>query len=163
MAPADIGIVYVFTNPAMPELVKIGYTASLSTAKRIGELSANTAIPLPFEDLVSIPVEHPRAVERKIHAALSKYRVSPDREFFRLSELAAMHCVAEVLWPMEYCPGKDVGPGETAELDLHAYLRAWLRHVDRMVKRFPEYFRDNGLCAYLLDAVHRYEREHGEM
>jgi len=41
-------IVYVFTNEAMPELVKIGRTTN-SVVERLTDLSRSTAIPLAFE------------------------------------------------------------------------------------------------------------------
>ena len=78
------GFVYVLSNPSMPGLLKIGRTERDPT-DRISELSAGSAVPTPFKleySLFSIEMEE---VEQAIHADLTKYRVSPEREFFQAS------------------------------------------------------------------------------
>lgn len=42
-----IEYVYVLTNPAMPEYVKVGRTNNIE--RRIKDLSKDTSVPLPFE------------------------------------------------------------------------------------------------------------------
>ncbi len=42
------GIVYILTNPAMPNLVKIGMTTRLEVGIRMSELYT-TGVPVPFE------------------------------------------------------------------------------------------------------------------
>ena len=44
----NYGIVYVLTNPAMPDLVKIGMTNRDNVDARMKELF-NTSVPVPFE------------------------------------------------------------------------------------------------------------------
>ncbi len=46
--PAQPGIVYIFTNEAMPGYVKIGMTQADDVAARLKQLDT-TAVPLPFE------------------------------------------------------------------------------------------------------------------
>ena len=46
------GIVYVLSNPAMPEIVKIGKTSDLT--ERMKSLSKPTGVPLAFECVLSL-------------------------------------------------------------------------------------------------------------
>ena len=64
------------------DLYKVGMTTR-DVRTRVGELTASTSSPLPFEVLASWPVRDAAAAERRIHEALRAYRVSPRREFFR--------------------------------------------------------------------------------
>lgn len=81
---SDIGTIYVLSNPAMPGLLKIGFTQRSNTKFRVLELSKNTAVPLHFVLEVEHPVENPMQFERLIHARLDQYRLSPDKEFFKV-------------------------------------------------------------------------------
>jgi len=76
-------IVYVLTNPAMPGLVKIGFTASEDANSRIGQLYT-TGVPVPFELRYACKVDNGIEVERALHIAFSPNRVNPKREFFQI-------------------------------------------------------------------------------
>lgn len=76
------GFVYVLDNISMPGIYKVGYTER-SPSRRAYELSVSTATPRPFRLICYAEYEEARAREQEIHAALSKYRVSPNREFFQ--------------------------------------------------------------------------------
>lgn len=76
-------IVYVLTNPAMPGLVKIGYTASEDANARIGQLYT-TGVPVPFELKYACKVDNGGEVERAMHIAFSPNRINPKREFFQI-------------------------------------------------------------------------------
>lgn len=82
------GWLYLLTNPAMPELVKIGMTTR-SPEERALEL-ASTGVPMPFHVAAAWAVDDVRAAERDAHAALARYRVNDAREWFRLSVPAAI-------------------------------------------------------------------------
>lgn len=96
----QMSIVYIFTNEAMPGLVKIGRT-STSVEQRLSELNRSTGIPLPFVCYYAARVADSPVVERKIHEAFGDHRIRQQREFFRLSphraqaalELAALEDV----------------------------------------------------------------------
>lgn len=77
------GWLYLLTNPAMPGLVKIGMTTR-SPEERAQEL-ASTGVPMPFHVSAAWAVDDVRAAERDAHEALARYRVSDQREWFRLS------------------------------------------------------------------------------
>jgi hypothetical protein len=76
------GLIYCLRNASMPDLYKIGRTKDIET--RLRQLSRATGVPTPFELVVKQWVPDQVKAERSIHQALSKYRYSPDREFFRL-------------------------------------------------------------------------------
>ena len=108
-------VVYVLTNPAMPGLVKIGFTSREDPSHRMDELHT-TGVPLPFECFRALEVEDDevgKRLEKALKQAFTKYRVNPNREFFELEpeEAAAV---------LEVFPGEDVTPQireETGELD----------------------------------------------
>ena len=77
------GIVYLLTNPAMPNMVKIGKTTREDPSVRMGELYA-TGVPLPFECKLAMRVENESEVEKILHIAFGPYRVNAAREFFEI-------------------------------------------------------------------------------
>jgi hypothetical protein len=77
------GIVYVFSNPAMPDIVKIGITQEDNVDKRLRELF-NTSVPVPFECEYACKVENYTVVEHALHIAFSPNRINPRREFFKI-------------------------------------------------------------------------------
>ena len=76
-------IVYVVTNPAMPGLVKIGYTSQAEAKDRIAQLYG-TGVPVPFNIEYAARVENADKVEDALHTAFAPYRINPKREFFRI-------------------------------------------------------------------------------
>jgi len=76
-------IVYVLTNPAMPGLVKIGYTHNEDANARIAQLYTS-GVPVPFNIEFACRVENAEEVERALHFAFAPNRVNPKREFFEI-------------------------------------------------------------------------------
>jgi hypothetical protein len=91
------GIVYVFTNEAMPNLIKIGRTSRSEVEQRRAELSRQTGVPAPFIVEYAAEVEDAAKVESTLHAVFSDDRVSPNREFFR----TAPHKIVKLLQMVE--------------------------------------------------------------
>lgn len=89
---ADIGFVYVMGNRAMPGIFKVGMTMH-APSKRAQELSASTSVPMEFEVLAFGEIEDPANFERQIHIAFAEYRVSPNREFFKVQ----LECLVDIL------------------------------------------------------------------
>ncbi|MXX79408.1 MAG: GIY-YIG nuclease family protein [Chloroflexi bacterium] len=77
------GIVYVLSNPSMPNLLKIGKTTQADPQVRIDQLYTS-GVPVPFVCEIAVQVEDEVAVERALHLAFSSQRVNPSREFFEL-------------------------------------------------------------------------------
>ena len=78
-----IEIVYILTNPTIPDLVKIGRTTNLE--ERMKTLSSHSGIPVPFECYYGCEVEDGQDVERRLHFGFGDHRVNPKREFFRIN------------------------------------------------------------------------------
>jgi len=79
-----LGIVYILTNPAMPDLIKIGRTDG-ALVERVRQLSSVPGVPLPFEVFFAAEVENTAGWEKALHEAFDDRRINSRREFFRLS------------------------------------------------------------------------------
>jgi hypothetical protein len=76
------GIVYVFSNPAMPSIVKIGLTEKDNIEDRLKSLFT-TSVPFPFECEYACKVADCQKVEAALHVAFDPDRINPQREFFK--------------------------------------------------------------------------------
>ena len=74
-------IVYVLTNPSIPDIVKIGMTTDLTTRMRS---LYNSSVPVPFECYFACTVNDMSFVEKQLHDGFDDFRVNPKREFFRV-------------------------------------------------------------------------------
>ncbi len=79
---SDKGIVYILSNSAMPDIIKIGITTRDDLSQRMQELYT-TSVPVPFECVYACRVENCRKVESVLHNAFDTDRVNPQREFFK--------------------------------------------------------------------------------
>ena len=77
-------IVYLLTNPAMPGLLKIGYS-DRTINERMAELSRSPGVPLPFECFLAVETTDARQVEEALHKAFAPWRKNKKREFFEVS------------------------------------------------------------------------------
>ena len=109
MSEAELGIVYVLTNPAMPGLVKIGKTSRGSVDARLSELYS-TGVPVPFECAFAGRIEDESKVEKAFHRAFGPYRLNPKREFFQIEPEQAIAV-------LELMVLKDVTPQLQEEAD----------------------------------------------
>ena len=102
------GLVYILTNPSMPDWVKIGFTDNEDISQRLKELNSSTAVPLSFRVYATLTVENPREIEQRVHALFDliddslhsiektehgKKRV---REFFQVSPSKAYSVLEQV-------------------------------------------------------------------
>jgi len=78
-----MGWVYVAKNPSIPNLIKIGMTDRDDPQTRIEELNT-TGLPEPFQIEFALLVSDAISVEGALHARYSDFRVSMNREFFKL-------------------------------------------------------------------------------
>jgi hypothetical protein len=86
------GWVYVLSNKAMPDIVKIGYSTKEATL-RADELEG-TGLPHPFVVEYNALVVDPRDVEQQVHKRLREYREG--KEFFRIAVSQAIECIRQV-------------------------------------------------------------------
>lgn len=75
------GYVYLFTNAAMPGLIKIG-CSQRDRRVRARELYT-TGVPLPFDIAFELFSEDHKVLEDRMKTELAAFRVNPVREFFR--------------------------------------------------------------------------------
>lgn len=94
-----VGFVYILSNSAFPNYVKIGYTTKDPTL-RAKELDT-TGLPTPFVVEYVLPCACPHLVEKAIHNTLSSYRVSSKREFFAVSIQTAKIVMREHALPQD--------------------------------------------------------------
>ena len=89
-----IGFIYILSNPAFDNLLKVGKTQS-HPIKRAQELSSSTGIPEPFVvewfQLVSRATE----AEKDAHAALQTFRHNKNREFFCIATTECIRITSE--------------------------------------------------------------------
>jgi len=90
------GYIYVISNPSMPNLLKIGYTTR-NVKERIAELDSSSGVPEPFCIESVFASSAPELEERRIHAALNEYRLSANREFFKLDTKLAIQSIGSTL------------------------------------------------------------------
>ena len=67
-----MGIVYVLSNPAFDNYVKVGRTIDLEQRMKVLD---NTSVPLLFRCVFAIEVDDDVAVERLVHQAFADVRV----------------------------------------------------------------------------------------
>lgn len=141
-ADSDGGIVYVLTNDAMPNMVKIGRTSGGGVERRVAELSRATGVPLPFKVAVARSVHDARVVENALHVAFGPDRVNPSREFFSIAPERAVAVINAF-------PGQELTPQtewaveraiEASEPGTLAAARAFERK-----RRPPMNFEDMGI------------------
>lgn len=77
------GIVYILTNPGMPNLIKIGVTSREDIKKRMQELYS-TGVPYPFELEYAMKISNAEEIENIIHSIFGIHRVNINREFFEM-------------------------------------------------------------------------------
>lgn len=128
MKDKDVGYVYILSNPAMPDFVKIGHTMK-KVEERAKELS-NTAVPLPYTVEHEELVEKPMVVERLLHAKLRNFRVSRDREFFKVSAVYAEEELNLILYG-ERCP--------------IASFPKKVVNLFSLTQKYPQYFNDKDI------------------
>ena len=95
MARRTVGFTYVLSNPAMPGMVKVGYTTALAEG-RDKELNS-TDVPLPYAVEFGAMTSFPDKVTARAHQMLDWQRVAKDREFFQVAPHLAIEAVRDAL------------------------------------------------------------------
>ncbi len=78
-----MGCVYILENPAMPDLIKIGYTTRTAEERAKELYEGMTGVPTPFVVAHIENCDEPRKLEAAVHKKLSNYRINNNREFFK--------------------------------------------------------------------------------
>lgn len=109
-------IVYLLTNPTMPDLVKIGRTTDLES--RLRSLSTHSGVPVPFECYYACEVGNSVKVEKALHDAFGDHRVNPKREFFRLNPERAV-AILELVAIKDAMPATEIAEDQVELEALH--------------------------------------------
>ena len=83
------GKIYVLTNDAMPDYIKIGFTSSEEVEIRMKQLDT-TGLPLPFRLHACIEIDNAQRLERLAHDVFASHRARPNREFFLMEPETAV-------------------------------------------------------------------------
>ena len=100
------GYIYCLSNPAMPGLLKIGYTEK-TVEERVKSLYS-TGVPMQFVIELSKYVYEPRKKEQYLHMLFNQYRCDKKREFFAIPLSLVMS---------EFC--KIEGVSDTTSISIH--------------------------------------------
>ena len=86
------GFVYIMSNPAFPNLIKIGKSKRDPTTDRVKELN-QTGVPEPFKVEYYAFVEDEDYLERALHTRFNAQRPNQNREFFGVDCLEAIEAI----------------------------------------------------------------------
>jgi len=141
------GFIYIAKNKAMPDLLKIGYTEKVPTA-RISELFT-TGVPEPFELAYYCLVDDVKNIERTIHNKLESFRHSKSREFFRVDlevvlNLIPSLCAPEHEWQSPKSPNKEIV----------AYSRHFVDSEEKELENFVKIATEQSLERYIQEVFY---------
>ena len=77
------GYIYILENDSLKDMVKIGSTTR-DVETRAKELSSSSGVPTPYKIAYKEYVNESADLEKVLHHIFSEYRVSKNREFFRI-------------------------------------------------------------------------------
>jgi hypothetical protein len=100
-----LSIVYILTNEAMPDYIKIGVTDDLK--RRMKELYGS-GVPLPYQCYYAATVADKKDVEKRLHRAFDDYRKNKGREFFFQLDPHKVQTVLEMIAIKNVTPQDDV-------------------------------------------------------
>jgi hypothetical protein len=89
------GKIYILTNDAMPDYIKIGFTAADDVETRMKQLDT-TGLPLPFRLHACVEVENAQQLEKLAHDVFASSRARSNREFFLLEPETAVRYLKAV-------------------------------------------------------------------
>ena len=83
------GKIYILTNDAMPDYIKIGFTTHEDVLTRLKQLDT-TGLPLPFRLHACLELDNAQQLERLAHEVFAGQRARSNREFFLLEPETAV-------------------------------------------------------------------------
>lgn len=108
--------VYVFSNPTMPDIVKVGMTqgGEEGVEKRRKDLSRATGSPTPFIIEGFVFTKNGHLLEKRAHTELRDKRISRNREFFKVSPKKALDLLKEL-------KSQELPPREEFRVDFNSF------------------------------------------
>jgi hypothetical protein len=87
--------VYILSNPALPNMLKIGYTKN-DPYTRAKQISASTGVALPYKVEWAFQCFNGEQLEQEVHEELASYRVNQQREFFDIPLAEAQEAIEKL-------------------------------------------------------------------
>lgn len=87
--------VYILSNPALPNMLKIGYTKN-DPHTRAKQISASTGVALPYKVEWAFQCFNGEQLEQEVHRELETYRVNQNREFFDIPLAEAQEAIEKL-------------------------------------------------------------------
>lgn len=88
--------IYILSRKEQKDILKIGMTTR-NIQIRVNEINSATGVLYPYSARKVYKVKNAYKVEKDIHKILSKYRIRPDREFFKIPYKEACTIIEEYL------------------------------------------------------------------
>ena len=110
-SPPNSGIVYILSNPAMPNYIKVGCTqgdTQNDVDRRMKELAQPSGVPRAFNCEYAAVVEDYEHVEQTILYAFDNFRVNPRREFLEGIDPIRIRAILKLHELKEVTPGADI-------------------------------------------------------
>lgn len=92
------GFIYIMSNPAFPNLLKIGKSKKDPTTDRVNELN-QTGVPEPFKVEYYAFVEDEDYLEKAVHRKFASNRPNKNREFFSVDCVEAIDAIRQLSEP----------------------------------------------------------------
>ena len=131
------GFIYIFSNPAYGTRLKIGKSAKDPEEDRLSELYTTSA-PEPFVCEYWAFVDRYDEIERRVHIALSAYRVNPQREFFDVGIVEAIEAIKLAVASLKPEVPSRTPPQIHFEKPLHEWREAVRRAEEERAARLAE-------------------------
>ena len=87
--------VYILSNPALPNMLKIGYTKH-EPEIRAKQISASTGVALPYKVEWAFQCFNGEQLEQEVHEELASYRVNQNREFWERPWVEAQEAIEKL-------------------------------------------------------------------
>ena len=116
------GAVYCLLNPAMPDLIKIGFVSGgKSDIKRRMKDLYKTGVPYPFQFVFAVMTDDVLKTEKLMHEVFESYRVNKNREFFSIPLIASVEAAMKLTGGEFLEQVDDDSPDDNvSEADIHA-------------------------------------------
>jgi hypothetical protein len=145
-------IVYILTNEAMPDYIKIGRTNDIN--RRLKDLDW-TNIPLPFECYYAARVKDVNFVEQQLFQIFADQRVRSKREFFRANPERVIAAIKMVQLE-EVTPKKSIAEAPGVAEELEKIATTYTKRFNFAAAQVPlgaelQFIRDPQLKAVVVD------------
>ena len=124
------GFVYIMSNPAFPNLLKIGKSKKDPTTDRVNELN-QTGVPEPFKVEYYAFVEDEDYLEKAVHSKLRQQRPNLNREFFKVECLKAIEIIHELSSPRSEIKYEEVFYVSPKELENRRHKQEKAKQLER--------------------------------